>query len=138
IPNFMRRLFAEGAFAQSFVPVLSATRSAEDDAAVAELLDAEVGTLGAILLGVTALGVIGAPILMLIFAPGFTTHGGDQFQLGVSMLRLTFPYLLFISLTACAGGVLNTYNRFAVPAFTPVLLNLCLIGAALGLPPVFS
>lgn len=137
IPNFMRRLFAEGAFAQSFVPVLSATRSNESEAEVRALVDVVAGTLGAILLALTVVGVVAAPVLILVFAPGFAGAGG-QFELSVDLLRLTFPYLLFISLTAFAGGILNTYGRFAVPAFTPVLLNICLIGAALLAAPQFQ
>ncbi|MES1944131.1 integral membrane protein MviN [Salinisphaera sp. PC39] len=137
IPNFMRRLFAEGAFAQSFVPVLSATKSRDGEAEVRELVNVVAGTLGAILVLITAVGVVAAPLLILLFAPGFAADAA-QFELATSLLRLTFPYLLFISLTAFAGGILNTYGRFAVPAFTPVLLNLCLIAAALWLAPRFA
>lgn len=137
IPNFMRRLFAEGAFAQSFVPVLTAARSQRSAREVRALVDVVAGTFGVILLGVTVCGVLAAPVLILIFAPGFADSPA-QFALSVDMLRLTFPYLLFISLTAFAGGILNTYGRFAVPAVTPVLLNLCLIGAALWLAPYFA
>lgn len=136
IPNFMRRLFAEGAFAQSFVPVLSATKSREDEAAVQHLIDVVAGTLGLILVGVTVVGVLAAPALIYLFAPGFAGQPA-QFDLAVDLLRLTFPYLLFISLTAFAGGILNTYGRFGVPAFTPVLLNVCMIGAAVGLASYF-
>ncbi|MEQ8798670.1 MAG: murein biosynthesis integral membrane protein MurJ [Salinisphaeraceae bacterium] len=134
IPNFMRRLFAEGAFAQSFVPVLSATRSQGSKAEVQALIDVVSGTLAVILLGITVVGVVAAPLFILIFAPGFVLTDGPG-PLAAELLRWTFPYLLFISLTAMAGGILNTYGRFAVPAFTPVLLNLCLIGAALLLAP---
>lgn len=137
IPNFMRRLFAEGAFAQSFVPVLSATRTQECDEDVQALVDVVAGTLGIILLGITAVGVIAAPVLIYIFAPGFS-GSPEQFDLAVSLLRLTFPYLLFISLTAFAGGILNTYGRFSIPAFTPVLLNICMIAAALWVSPLFA
>lgn len=137
IPNFMRRLFAEGAFAQSFVPVLSETKSRDGQDEVKALVDVVAGTLGLILLGITVVGVIAAPLLILMFAPGFL--GTDtQFSQAVSLLRITFPYLFFISLTAFAGGILNTYGRFAVPAFTPVLLNICLIIAALYGAPYFS
>lgn len=129
IPNFMRRLFAEGAFAQSFVPVLNETESTQGKAEVKALVDVVAGTLGTILLAVTALGIVAAPGFILIFAPGFYDEP-DKFQLSYELLRLTFPYLFFISLTAFAGGILNTYQRFAVPAFTPVLLNICLISAA--------
>lgn len=129
IPNFMRRLFAEGAFAQSFVPVLSSTRTSDSQAEIQELIDVVAGTLGVILIGITAVGVVAAPLLVYVFAPGFAGNPG-QFQLTVDMLRVTFPYLLFISLTAFAGGILNTWGRFSVPAVTPVLLNVCLIVAA--------
>ncbi|WP_442907071.1 murein biosynthesis integral membrane protein MurJ [Billgrantia diversa] len=137
IPNFMRRLFAEGAFNQAFVPVLSeyATRGSKRE--VRELLDAVAGSLTAVLALITALAMLAAPWLVWLFAPGF---GRDPAKLALTadMLRLTFPYLLLVSLTAFAGSVLNTWNRFAVPAFTPVLLNLSLIGAALLLTPLMS
>ncbi len=129
IPNLLRRFFAEGAFSAAFVPVFSeyrATRSAED---TRELVDRVTGTLGLALFGITAVGVIAAPILIAIFAPGFIGDDG-RYTLARDMLRLTFPYLFFISLTALAGAILNTYRRFAVPAFTPVLLNLVLIAFA--------
>lgn len=137
IPNFLRRLFAEGAFAQSFVPVLSATRDQEGGDAVKELVSVVAGTLGVILIGLTVVGVIAAPLLIYLFAPGFA-DSPDRFSLAVDLLRITFPYLLFISLTALAGGILNTYGQFAVPAVTPVLLNICMIGAALGLSPLLA
>lgn len=129
IPNFMRRLFAEGAFAQAFVPVLSATRTRDGDAGVRELIAVASGTLGVVLIGLTVLGVLGAPVLISIFAVGFLDDP-EKFDAAVSMLRLTFPYLLLISLSALLAGVLNTYGRFAVPAFSPVWLNVCLIIAA--------
>mgnify|MGYP001819075430 CR=1 FL=1 len=135
IPNFLRRLFAEGAFAVAFVPVLTeyrATRSVQD---LKRLVDRVAGTLGVVLLAVSLAGVIGAPFLMLVFAPGWASSGDESFGLAVEMLRLTFPYLLFISLTAFAGGILNAHDRFGVPAFTPVLLNLVLIACALWLSP---
>lgn len=134
IPNFLRRLFAEGAFATAFVPVLTEYKVKRDFAELKQLVDTVGGTLGAVLLVVSVLGVILAPLLVLVFAPGFAGTEGKQ-DLAAQMLRLTFPYLLFISLTAFAGGILNAYNRFAIPAFTPVLLNLCLIAAALWLAP---
>lgn len=137
IPNFMRRLFAEGAFAQSFVPVLSATRDQEGGDQVKQLIDVVAGTLGVFLVGLTVIGVVAAPLFIYLFAPGFA-DSPDQFALAADLLRMTFPYLLFISLTALAGGILNTYGQFAVPAFTPVLLNICMIGAALVLSPLFD
>ncbi|MDO6563643.1 murein biosynthesis integral membrane protein MurJ [Amphritea sp. 1_MG-2023] len=138
IPNFLRRLFAEGAFSQAFVPVLSEYRSLKDLAAVKQLVDRVAGSLGVVLVAVTALGVLGAPVLAAIFAPGFYLHDPLRYGLAVDMLRYTFPYLLLISLTALAGSILNSYERFAVPAFTPVLLNLSLIGAAIWMQPLFE
>jgi len=137
IPNFLRRLFAEGAFNQAFVPVLSEYKTRGSLAASRLLVDRVAGTLGSMLVMVTVIGVVGAPVLISVFAPGF---GDDPTQraLAVEMLRLTFPYIFFISLTAFAGSILNTWGRFAVPAFTPVLLNLCLIAAALFLAPLFA
>lgn len=134
IPNFLRRLFAEGAFSQAFVPVLSEYKTRRTHEEVRDLVEHTVGALGGVLFLVTAAGVLAAPLLVLVFAPGFSDDP-DKFALTGDMLRLTFPYILFISLTALAGGVLNSYGRFAVPAFTPVFLNLCMIGAALWLAP---
>lgn len=134
IPNFLRRLFAEGGFSQAFVPVLSEYREQRGHDEVRALLDQTTATLGLVLLGVTVIGVLAAPVFILVFAPGFLSEPDKQ-QLAADMLRITFPYILFISLTALAGGILNTYRRFAVPAFTPVLLNLSLIGCALWLAP---
>lgn len=138
IPNFMRRLFAEGAFSQAFVPVLSEYRSQRDLAAVQQLVHHVAGALGSVLVLVTVAGVIGAPLLAALFAPGFYVAGGEKFALAADMLRITFPYLLLISLTAFCGAILNSYGRFAVPAFTPVLLNLCLIGSAIWLSPLLE
>ncbi len=137
IPNFLRRLFAEGAFSVAFVPVLTEYKEQRSFADLKLFVDHVAGTLGAVLLAVTLLGVVGAPLLVMLFAPGFI---GDvaKLELAGDMLRLTFPYLLFISLTAFAGGILNTYNRFGVPAFTPVLLNIILISCALWLSPLME
>ena len=134
IPNLMRRLFAEGAFSMAFVPLLNEYRERRGDRELKGFIDAMAGALGTVLLLVTLLGILAAPLLVLLFAPGFTGEP-DQRELTVAMLRLTFPYVLFISLTAFAGGILNTHERFGVPAFTPVLLNLSLIGCALWLAP---
>lgn len=136
IPNFLRRLFAEGAFATAFVPVLMEYKEKRDYHELKALVDRVAGTLGLVLLVVSALGVIGAPLIVSLFAFGWVMEGEtEKLDLAADMLRLTFPYLLFISLTAFAGGILNAHNRFAVPAFTPVLLNLSLIGSALWLAP---
>lgn len=137
IPNFMRRLFGEGAFAQAFVPVLSEYESQRSQAEVKQLVDEVTGTLAAVLLVITVIGVILAPALIYLFAPGFADEP-EKMQLAGDMLRLTFPYLFFICLVALAGGVLNTYRQFAVPAFTPVLLNIVFIGCAIWLAPGFE
>ena len=134
IPNYLRRLFAEGGFSQAFVPVLGEFKSRQGEDQVRDLVDHVCGTLGLVLFVISVIGVIAAPVIITIFAPGFLddTH---KFDLATGMLRITFPYLLFISLTALAGGILNTYGRFAVPAFTPVFLNISLIACAIWLAP---
>ena len=137
IPNFMRRLFAEGAFSQAFVPVLSEYKETQSTEVLKELIAKTAGTLATVLFFITLLGVIGAPILIYIFAPGFESEG-TRHDLAVEMLRLTFPYLLFISLTAMAGGVLNTFGKFAIPAITPVLLNLSFLAAIFWLSPLLE
>jgi len=136
IPNFLRRLFAEGAFATAFVPVLTEYKTQRSFGELKAFVDHVAGTLALVLLGVSLLGVVAAPLVVGLFAFGWY-FDGQQAQLGLAaeMLRLTFPYLFFISLTAFAGGILNAHGRFAVPAFTPVLLNLALIGCALWLAP---
>ena len=134
IPNFLRRLFAEGAFAQAFVPVLSEVKTEQGDEAVADLVRNTLGTLAGILFLMSVFAAIAAPVLVMIFAPGFIGHT-EKFNLTADMLRITFPYILFMSLTALSAGVLNSYGRFAVPAFTPVLLNVVLIVAAIWIAP---
>lgn len=139
IPNFMRRLFAEGAFSQAFVPVLSEYRHQRSFAEVKGLIDRVAGVLGGSLLLVTGLAVVGAPVLTAVFAPGFyLAEEPLRYQLTSDMIRLTFPYLLLISMTGFCGAVLNSYGRFAVPAFTPVLLNIALISAAVVAAPFFA
>lgn len=134
IPNFLRRLFAEGAFATAFVPVLAEYKAQRDGRELKAFVDHVAGTLGLVLLGVSVVGVLAAPLVVSLFAFGWVVDGEQQkLDLAAQMLRLTFPYLFFISLTAFAGGIMNAYNRFAVPAFTPVLLNLSLIACALWL-----
>ncbi len=137
IPNMLRRFFAEGAFSQGFVPVMARYREQHDEAEAREFSAAVAGTLGLGLFLVTLIGVIAAPVLVAIVAPGFIDDDG-RFDLATLMLRFTFPYLLFVSLTAFAGGILNTYGRFAVPAFTPVLLNITLISFAIWLAPTLE
>jgi putative peptidoglycan lipid II flippase len=137
LPNMMRRLFAEGAFAQAFVPMLAEYKGQRGEAATHQLID-RVATLQLIaLIVVTLIGIIAAPILISIFASGFRQTPGKS-ALAVELLQYMFPYLIFISLTALAGGVMNVYKKFAIPAFTPVLLNLCMIGASLWLAPQFK
>jgi putative peptidoglycan lipid II flippase len=126
VPNLLRRFFAEGAFQQAFVPVVSEYRAHRTHAETRELVSHGAGTLGVVLFAVSAIGVVAAPLLILAFAPGFVSKQG-QFDLAVEMLRFTFPYVLFVSLTAFAGSVLNAHRRFAVAAFTPVLLNVVMI-----------
>lgn len=139
IPNFLRRLFAEGAFAQAFVPVLSEIKEQQGDNAVRLFVARAAGTLGTILLVVTIVGVIGSPIIAALFGTGWFvdwyqgTAEGDKFILASALLKWTFPYLFFVSLVALSGAILNVYNRFAVAAFTPVLLNVAIISSAIYL-----
>ncbi|MGR9073732.1 MAG: murein biosynthesis integral membrane protein MurJ [Gammaproteobacteria bacterium] len=135
IPNFLRRLFAEGAFSQAFVPVLSDYKEKNSREALKRFVDRTAGSLALVLMAVTIAGVVAAPVLIVLFAPGFLWED-RQYELAVQMLRITFPYLFFISLVAFAGGILNSFGKFAIPAFTPVLLNLCLIAAAVWLSPL--
>ncbi len=134
IPNFMRRLFAEGAFSLAFVPVLTEYKTSKTIQETRELINQAAGTLGLILVLLTLVGVVASPALVSVFAAGFIDEP-VKFDLTADMLRLTFPYILLISMTAMAGGILNTWKRFSVPAFTPVLLNLSLIGCAIWLSP---
>ncbi len=134
IPNFMRRLFAEGSFSQAFVPVLSEYQKQKSHEEIQRFINAMSGTLGLTLLVVTFLGTLFAPVIVRVFAVGFATQG-ERFDLAVTMLRITFPYLLLVSLTALSGAILNTYSRFWVMAFTPVFLNICMISAAFFLAP---
>jgi putative peptidoglycan lipid II flippase len=130
IPNFLRRLFAEGAFSQSFVPVVSEYRSQRRPDEVRELIAGVAGTLGAVLFLVSALGVLAAPLIIVLFAPDWALTGADEYGLAVQMLRWTLPYLFFISITSLLSGVLNSYGRFFLPALTQVVMNLVLIVAA--------
>ncbi|HHJ13618.1 MAG TPA: murein biosynthesis integral membrane protein MurJ [Gammaproteobacteria bacterium] len=134
IPNFTRRLFAEGAFSQAFVPVLSEYRARREHAEVQALVDHVAGTVLGLLGLLVLAGVLASPVLVILFAPGFWSDP-YKFDLTAHMLRFTFPYLLFMALVAFAAGILNSYGRFAAAAFTPVWLNVVLIGAALGVAP---
>ncbi|WP_461482070.1 murein biosynthesis integral membrane protein MurJ [Porticoccus sp.] len=138
IPNFFRRLFAEGAFSQAFVPVLAEYREKGSQAAVKALLDSVAGVLGSALIALTLVVVLASPLVTGLFAFGFWLDYPDKFAAASDMLRITFPYLLLISLTGLAGAILNSYDRFAVPAFTPVWLNITLIAAALVAAPWFD
>lgn len=137
IPNFLRRLFAEGAFSQAFVPVFTEYKEQRDEQEMKELVDRVAGTFGVVLFVITLIGVIAAPLLIMAFGPGFL---GDEtkYNLAVEMLRITFPYIFFISLVAFAGSILNSYGKFGVPAFTPVFLNITLICAAIWGAPMMD
>ncbi|RUM92775.1 MAG: murein biosynthesis integral membrane protein MurJ [Thiomicrospira sp.] len=137
IPNFFRRLFAEGAFSQAFVPVLSEVKEKRGKDAVKHLINAISFRLGGILLLLTVFGVFGSGLWMLVFAPGFADDP-EKFQLASDMLSITFPYLLLISLVAFSSAIMNTYDQFAVPAFTPVFLNLVLITFAIWVSPLLD
>ena len=137
IPNLMRRLFAEGAFSQAFVPILGEYKNRRGESATRLLVDHVAATLATTLFLVSLVGVLLAPAIIYVTAPGFVATP-EKFDLTVELLRITFPYILFISLVALAGGILNTYSRFSVPAFTPVLLNLSFIGFALWGAPYFE
>ena len=137
IPNLLRRLFAEGAFSQAFVPILAQTREGEGEVAVRRLIDGVAGTLALALLATSLAGMLAAPWVIRLTAPGFLDTPA-RFDLTVQLLRITFPYILFISLTAFAGAILNTWSRFAVPAFTPSLLNIAFIMGACVAAPWFD
>lgn len=147
IPNFFRRLFAEGAFAQAFVPVLSEYR-AQDEAhgtnETKKLIAQVSGTLGVVISLVTLFGMLSSPLFVMLFGFGWFldwfngSAGGEKFELAATLLKITFPYLWFISFTALSGAILNTMGRFAVSAFTPVLLNICIISTAIYLSPLME
>lgn len=130
IPNFMRNLFAEGSFSQAFVPVLSDYRQKNSRTEVLLFISHMAGSLSMVLLIITFLGVWRAHNLVSLFSPGLDTY---RFNLATEMLRITFPYLMLISLTAFAGSILNCYGKFGIPSFTPALLNICLIITATGM-----
>lgn len=134
LPNLLRRLFAEGAFSQAFVPILAEYKTRLGHDATQNLVDHVASLLGLALAVVTVIGVLAAPALVYVSAPGFSGNP-EKFDLTVQLLRVTFPYIFFISLVSLAGGILNTYSKFSVPAFTPVLLNVAFIGCALWLAP---
>src|SRR3954471_4927148 len=137
IPNLLRRLFAEGAFSQAFVPVLSHTKNTHSAEETKTLIDGAATLLFLALVVVAALGMAVAPLVVYLSAPGFAAEP-EKFALTVTMLRITFPYIVFISLVAFSAGVLNTWNRFSVPAITPAFLNVAFIAGALGFASRFD
>ena len=136
-PNFFRRLFAEGAFSQAFVPVLAGYRNQSPVEQMRDFVAVMSGNFIAVMTSISLFGVVAAPLFVIIFAPGFRD---DPVRLGITaeMLRITFPYLGFISLTAFAGALLNSFHRYAIPAFTPVWLNVTMIVAAVFVAPTFE
>ena len=137
LPNLLRRLFAEGAFSQAFVPILAEYRNQRGDAETHVLINRVATFLFVALMVVAALGVLGAPLVILVVAPGFSATP-DKFALTVDLMRIVFPYIVFMSLVALAAGVLNTWSRFMLPAFTPALLNVAMILAAVFAAPWFD
>jgi len=133
IPNLLRRLFAEGAFSQAFVPLLANTRISDGDAVTHKLIDSVATVLAWVLLATCVVGVVGAPVLVWAMASGL-----ERFDAGVLMTRVMFPYIGFMSMVALSAGILNTWGRFSIPAATPILLNVAVIVAARGLTPTFE
>jgi putative peptidoglycan lipid II flippase len=144
IPNFLRRLFAEGAFAQAFVPVLSEVQATGDDKARLDFIAKISGTLGVIVFFTSIMGVLGSGVIAAIFGTGWFIDylndepAGEKYLLASTMLKITFPYLFFITLTGLSGAILNAMNKFAVASFTPVLLNVSIIACAYWLHDDFS
>jgi putative peptidoglycan lipid II flippase len=137
IPNLLRRLFAEGAFSQAFVPVLAASKAQHGEAATGQLINQVATVLAWALVATSIVGIAGAPLLVYAMASGLQQNP-QAFEAATFMTRLMFPYIACMSLVALAAGVLNTWKKFAVPAVTPVLLNLCMIAAAWLLAPWFK
>ncbi|MDR2207808.1 MAG: murein biosynthesis integral membrane protein MurJ [Azoarcus sp.] len=137
LPNLLRRLFAEGAFSQAYVPILAEYKNKQGTEATRALVDRVATLLTLVVAGVSLLGVLGAPYLIRVVAPGFY-EDADKFALTVELTRIMFPYILFIALVSLAAGILNTWNRFIIPAFTPSLLNIALIGMGLFAAPYFE
>jgi putative peptidoglycan lipid II flippase len=133
VPNFLRRLFGEGAFSQAFVPILAETRARDGDVATGRLIDAVATILFGMLPITCVVGVIAAPVIVWLMASGLREFDG-----AVVMTRVMFPYIGFISMVSLSAGILNTWKRFVVPAATPVLLNLAMIAAAWWLGPQFK
>ena len=137
LPNLLRRMFAEGAFSQAFVPILAEYKNKQGDEAAHALINRVATLLGLVVLTISVLGALASPLIIYVSAPGFADEP-EKFALTVELTRITFPYIFFMSLVALAGGVLNTWSRFAIPAFTPVLLNISFIAMALFAVPYFD
>ncbi len=137
IPNLLRRLFAEGAFSQAFVPILAEYKNTRTPEETRDLVDHITTLLGITLFLVSIIGIAAAPLIIYASAPGFSANP-EKFNLTVELLQITFPYIFFISLVALAGSILNTHGKFNVPAITPALLNLSFIGCALWLTPLMD
>lgn len=138
LPNLLRRIFAEGAFSQAFVPILAEYKSQRGEEAARTFVAYVSGLLTLVLAIITLIGVITAPIVIMVTAPGFMSESHDKFELASTLLRITFPYIFLISLASLAGAILNTWNRFSVPAFVPTLLNISMIGFTLFATPYFD
>lgn len=136
LPNLLRRIFAEGAFSQAFVPILAEYKTQQGEEATRTFIAYVSGLLTLVLAVVTILGMFAAPWVIYITAPGFV-DSPDKFALTSSLLRITFPYILLISLASLAGAILNTWNRFSIPAFAPTFLNVSMIGFTLFAAPYF-
>ncbi|MFC0709832.1 murein biosynthesis integral membrane protein MurJ [Azorhizophilus paspali] len=137
LPNLLRRIFAEGAFSQAFVPILAEYKTQQGEEATRTFIAYVAGLLTLVLALVTLLGILAAPWIIWVSAPGFA-ESTEKFELTATLLRITFPYILLISLSSLAGAILNTWNRFGVPAFVPTLLNLSMIAFTLFLAPFFD
>ncbi len=137
LPNLLRRIFAEGAFSQAFVPILAEYKAQQGEEATRTFIAYIAGLLTLVLAVITVLGMLAAPWVIFVTAKGFTNEP-DKFELASQLLRVTFPYILLISLASLAGAILNTWNRFSIPAFAPTLLNVSMIGFALFAAPYFD
>ena len=142
VPNLLRRMVAEGAFSLAFIPVLAEYKESRSKEDLQKLIDHVAGTLSLVLFGITVIGMIAAPLLAMIFAPGFMfgegQQDGSQADLTADLILITFPYIFLIALSAFVSAILNTFQKFAVPAFTPVLLNIALISSVIWWAPQFD
>ena len=137
LPNLLRRMFAEGAFSQAFVPILAEYKNRRGEVETKRLVDHVASALFLAVLAVTVIGMLATPALIYVSAPGFSKDAG-KFALTVALTRITFPYILCMSMVALSAGILNTWSRFALPAFTPVMLNVAMIAGALAMAPHFD